>query len=89
MATELFGFDVALQLLKAGGRVARTGWNGKGMFIFLASCSPNEIVGNGPGTDMLNADSQFICMKPAHGPLVVGWLASQTDLLSEDWEEVP
>lgn len=79
-------FGQALELLKQGGRVARKGWNGKNMYIFLGTCSPNEITGS--DLTLTSPDCKFICMKAADGSLVVGWLASQTDMLSEDWEAV-
>ncbi len=82
-------FGEALACIKAGNRVRRTGWNGKGMFIFLVPGS-KFIVNRQPmlavfgeGTeinyhghiDMFTADK-----------MVVPWLCSQTDMLAEDWE---
>lgn len=75
-------FGLAVEALKKGLKVARKGWNGKGMHLFLAhgedltSCLFKE---NEPKC----VDS--ICMKTAQDTIVVGWLASQTDILSEDW----
>lgn len=81
-------FSKALTALKLGSKVARAGWNSKGMFIFLVPGS-KFIVNRAPllgiypeGTevryhahvDMKTADNQ-----------VVPWLCSQTDLLAEDW----
>ena len=68
-----FGFDTAIRLLKEGHRVARAGWNGKGMWIALS-----------PGNPALPC----ITMKTATGEILMGWLASQTDMLAEDWEVV-
>lgn len=85
---------MAIVALKRGEAVARKGWNGKGMFLTLQNGS--EVI----GTDMRNepaknyyADTKVrICphidMKSADGSYVVGWLASQTDILAEDWEIV-
>lgn len=80
-------FGHALELIKRGEKVARKGWNGKGMFIFIAS--EFEFVTK---ADMeafqksgVNVD-ESICMLNAQGDVVVGWLASQTDMLAEDWE---
>lgn len=74
-------FGIALELLKKGVKVAREGWNGKGMYLFLAD-----------GEDLTNCLSKgdfncvsSICMKTAQNTVVVGWLASQTDMLAEDW----
>lgn len=79
-------FGYALLALKEGKRVARHGWNGKGMYLFLGSCSPNDIQAEaGPGIDMSSDDCFFICMKAADDSVVIGWLASQTDMLAEDW----
>lgn len=87
-------FGMAIVALKRGEAVARKGWNGKGMFLTLQSGSEVN------GSDMRNenaktyyADSKckiapHIDMKAADGTYVVGWLASQTDMLAEDWEIV-
>lgn len=76
-------FGHALEALKHGDRVARTGWNGKDMYLFLADgkqlthclCSKDMP----PCTDS-------ICMKTAQNTIVIGWLASQADMLAEDWK---
>lgn len=83
-------FGQAIELLKQGKLVARKGWNGKGMYLLLVSgetvrYSINQVYGDGypdsVGFSVLNA----IYMKTADDKLVP-WLASQTDMLSEDWE---
>ncbi len=96
-------FGVALQYLKQGKRVARAGWNGKGMFIFLnkgsvdsegetESLPPIEGV---PARFFTQGDKGTVTRLPninmhtATGSTVTGWLASQTDLLAEDWEVLP
>lgn len=83
------GFGAALEVLKRGGKVARKGWNGKDMFIFLEDWKSISVDDTqlffAPGVEV----RPTLCMKDAQGKLVVGWLASQTDLLSDDWEEVP
>jgi hypothetical protein len=94
-------FGDAIAALKKGARVARAGWNGKGMFIYLKKGSaaehepvnPSQIEGidshlfdkgdTGTVTRLPN-----INMRAATGSTVTGWLASQTDILSEDWEIV-
>jgi len=84
-------FSEALKSLKFGGKLARAGWNGKGMFIFLVPGSEFEVnrpplLGIYPeGTKIKYRD--HIDMKTAQGD-VVPWVASQTDLLAEDWVEV-
>ena len=78
-------FGWALNCLKYGKAVARKGWNGKGIYIKLQTPDANSkmtlpyiyIVTNGLITDNPNAPKG-----------VVPWLASQTDMLAEDWETV-
>ena len=69
-------FGWAIQQLKAGRRVARSGWNGKGMWLALQVPDENSKMG-----------LPYIYMKTIQG-LFVPWLASQTDMLSEDWDLV-
>lgn len=81
-------FSQALQLLKRGEKVARYGWNGKGMFIFLVPGSTFKVnrpplMGIYPeGTEVKY--HAHVDMKTADGQ-VVPWLCSQTDLLADDW----
>lgn len=87
MTTHL-NFGDALAALKSGARVAREGWNGKGMFVFLVPGSTFKVnrpplLGIYPeGTEIRY--HAHIDMKTADGQ-VVPWLASQTDVLAEDW----
>ena len=76
-------FGDAIAALKAGKRVARAGWNGKGMWLLLIE---NYQVGFHPDLKGLKL-LPWIGMKTADGGFVP-WLASQTDMLSEDWELV-
>lgn len=82
-------FSWAVDALKNGCRVRRTGWNGKGMFIFLVPGSVFEVNRQpmlsvfGPGTHIQY--HAHIDMMTAQG-YVVPWLASQADILDEDWE---
>ena len=94
-------FSHALHLLKNGEKVARKGWNGKGMYILVikGECITNTIndsygdptryeidhTGYEKGTTMPVLDA--IYMKTADNKLVP-WLASQSDLLTNDWELV-
>lgn len=81
-------FGEALEALKSGNKVARNGWNGKGMFVFLVpgsrfKVSRPPLLGIYPeGTEVQY--HAHIDMKTADGQ-VVPWLASQTDVLAEDW----
>lgn len=87
-------FGQALEALKQGKRVERKGWNGKGMFLVLVPGSQGLTVEEGrpfakaglpvgtkfnylPHIDMFTVQGNF-----------VPWLASQTDMLAEDWQNV-
>jgi hypothetical protein len=90
-------FAEALRALKAGHKVARQGWNGKGMWLVLVPGSRVELR---PGTTyhMALNDERFgqshatinphIDMFTAQGQMQPGWFASQTDMLAEDWVSV-
>jgi hypothetical protein len=82
-------FSNALLHLKQGGKVSRAGWNGKGMFLFLVPGSTFKVsraplLGVYPEGTQINYRSH-IDMKTVDGE-VVPWVASQSDILSEDWE---
>lgn len=89
-------FGQAIESLKSGKKVRRRGWNGKGMFLWL---KPAAIVKaewcKGPRLKAIADKNGWeipahgtICMTTAQKEILSGWLASQTDMLSEDWEEV-
>lgn len=86
---ETFDFGAALVALRSGKKVARSGWNGKGMFLFLVPGSVFKansvpILGTYPeGTEITYCP--HIDMKTADDK-VVPWLASQTDVLAADWQ---
>jgi len=83
-------FGSAINALKAGKRVSRAGWNGKGMFLYYipaasypAQRNTNQtMVGLFPGDMVPYRD--YIAMKTAQND-VVPWVASQTDILANDW----
>lgn len=84
-------FSTALEGIKAGQKWQRKGWNGKGMFIFLVPGS-EFTVSRPPLLGIYEAGTEIsyrphIDMKDAQGR-VVPWLASQTDMMAEDWQEV-
>lgn len=66
-------FGQAIEELKKGNCVARQGWNGKGMWLALQRPDAHS-----------KMSLPYIYMKTADDKLVP-WLASQTDMLSEDW----
>lgn len=87
-------FGDAIGALKAGQRVARAGWNGKGMWLVLVPGTPEAKLREGtPYANALGLDSCEILPHidmwtiNAHGrrAMLPGWLASQTDMLAEDW----
>ena len=101
-------FGNAIHAMKQGKRVARAGWNGKGMFIYLNKGSfDHGMLGFDPGEDprpdhpstidgislglFTSGDHGTVTrlpninMRSASGATVIGWLASQTDMLADDW----
>jgi hypothetical protein len=82
-------FEQALSALKANKRVCRQGWNGKGMFLYLVPGSTfqvsegRQLAAHIPVGTTVNYHAH-IDMKTAQGDHVP-WLASQTDLLANDW----
>lgn len=90
-------FGEALKLVRRGQLVAREGWNGKNMFIFMGfprvEIHRKVESGNHVTIDAGNAfdccySGPVLCMKTAQDDIVVGWLASQTDMLTSDWMEI-
>ena len=88
--TDNLTFGLAIEALKQGKRVARLGWNGEGMYLYLTKGTEvwqardnalDEIIQKN-GVAVINP---HIDMKAANDTFVIGWLASQTDMLSEDW----
>lgn len=91
-STDAMTFGDAVHMLKLGKKVARAGWNGKGMFLFLVPGSTFKVnraplLGIYPEGTEINY-CPHIDMKTADGK-VVPWLASQTDVLAEDWVVIP
>ena len=81
-------FSEALNLIKQNKKVARSGWNGKDMFIFLVPGSTfivnrPPLLGIYPEGTTINY-CPHIDMRTADGK-IVPWLASQTDVLANDW----
>lgn len=66
-----FNFSMALEEIRKGNKVAREGWNGKGMYVSFHLGETQD-------------DLPYLCMRTVQGKFVP-WLASQTDLLAEDW----
>jgi hypothetical protein len=105
---DVMNFGEAIEALKAGKRVSRAGWNGKGMWLALTPGSTvpalsetgevnpglrgaarAQVIAENP-TNTVAPSWQIrigahIDMRAADGTLVIGWLASQTDMLADDW----
>jgi len=106
-------FGEAIIAVKQGKRIAREGWNGKGMFVFQRPADilthdfivnsvkslPTSVktffkktIDSGCNDETKKYLSEspvkftaYLCMYAADGSIVNGWLASQTDMLSDDW----
>lgn len=91
-------FGLAIEALKKGKRVTREGWNGKGMWLSLSGVAniakPVKAEHFWSEHNAAYAASQpegvakvlpCITMKTATGEILMGWLASQSDMLAEDW----
>lgn len=85
-------FGAAIALMKQGKKVARKGWNGKGMYLWMLPAAevkrewckdPRliEAMGERDTLPCLGAIRMFTATKE----VLTGWLASQTDMLAEDW----
>lgn len=97
------GFDFAILAIKSGKCVARKGWNGKRMFIYLQEGRKyfllegnDEMLIDGVEATHFYGTSEgtvtqmpSICMQTATGSIVTGWVASQTDMLAMDWQIAP
>ena len=93
-------FGKAIELLKAGKKVTRRGWNGKGMFLWLKPgteiksewCKDpvlKELAEQNGGTILgIPTMCMFTHDSTGRKAILTGWLASQSDMLLEDWEEV-
>lgn len=90
-------FGLALDALKKGFKIAREGWNGKGMWLSLSGPLEGRQI---PSASFWSANNAkyaseqeggtanvlpCITMKTADGSILMGWLASQTDLFASDW----
>lgn len=90
-ATDAMSFGHAVEALKAGKKVGRAGWNGKGMFLYYVPANSYPASRNTLNTmagvfkDDMVPYCAYIAMKTAQDN-VVPWLASQTDVLANDWQ---
>ena len=81
-------FGEAIQKVKEGTRIQREGWNGKNQYVELATCLSYK---NSAG-EIVNAEHEAIGNKAlafvGTSGVQIGWLASQADMLADDWVEV-
>lgn len=84
--TDAMNFGLAIEAMKAGERVARKGWNGKNMFVFLAYEPDFVTDADISALDQLETEvGDMLVMKTAQNTYQPGWLASQADMLADDW----
>lgn len=100
--SEGISFSKAIEAMKDGHRVARSGWNGKGMWIAISGSKralmkvvtesfwqkyrkpTSEELAKAPINEL-----PFVMMWTATNEVLTGWLASQTDMLADDWMILP
>lgn len=79
-------FGQALERMKDGERVSRSGWNGKGQYVFLAHEADFVTDADLSAYDQLEVEvHDMLVLKTAQDTFQPGWLATQTDMLAEDW----
>ena len=90
-------FGQAIEALKAGQKVSRTGWNGKGMWLILvpgtqpAVLAENSLYAKATGLrecEILPHIDMWTVNASGRRAMLPGWLASQSDMLADDWEVV-
>lgn len=83
--TDNLNFGLAIETVKKGKKISRAGWNGKGQYVQLATC----ISYTDPAGAVVNAEhkaigNQALAFVGTSG-VQLGWLASQADMLADDW----
>lgn len=89
-------FGEALAHARAGKRIARLGWNGKGMYVYMTKgrlLPSDEWVARMPSQELTEVEKEkgyvnimpHLDMKSAQDTRIIGWSASQTDMLAFDW----
>lgn len=86
--TDHMNFGLAIEAAKKGKKIARAGWNGKNQYVELATCISYR---NAAGED-INVNHDAIGNKAlafvGTSGVQMGWLASQADMLADDWQIV-
>jgi hypothetical protein len=97
MNTSGFSFGDAILALKQGKRVSRAGWNGKGMWLVLFPGTPVAQLREGtpyqtatglPACEILPHIDMWTINAEGRRAMLPGWLASQSDMLADDWSIV-
>ena len=84
--TDGMNFGLAIEAAKQGARIARKGWNGKDMYVFLAYEPDFVTDADISAFDQLEVEvCDMLVMKTAQNTFQPGWLASQADMLADDW----
>ena len=93
-------FGEAIEYARNGKRIAREGWNGRGMYVYMTEgrTIPTDVwVARLPSQETTEAEKErghiivgdHLDMMSAQGVRIIGWLASQTDMLADDWYVLP
>lgn len=86
--TDGMSFGLAIEAAKIGKKIARAGWNGKNQYVELASCiSYKNAAGETVNVDHCNIGNKALAFVGTSG-VQMGWLASQADMLADDWRIV-
>ena len=101
METKNMTFGNAIDMAKLGKKIAREGWNGKNMWVAYMSgmslpahsCQEPGAKVNDRTAKLIGEDTPLItlpyfAMWTADKKWLPGWLASQTDMLAEDWQVI-
>lgn len=86
--TDGMNFGLAIEAAKKGKKIARQGWNGKNQYVELADCiSYKNNAGEIVNVDHCNIGNKALAFVGTSG-VQMGWLASQADMLADDWHIV-
>ena len=89
--TDGMSFGLAIEAAKMGKKIQRSGWNGKGMFVYHTPvgcyAARTEAAKSIANEDGMVSYGAYLAIKTVSGE-VIPWLASQTDMLSDDWRIV-
>lgn len=89
-------FGEAIECARRGRKIAREGWNGKGMYVYMTKgrlMPADEWVTRMPSQELTEVEKEkgnvnimpHLDMKSAQDTRIIGWSASQTDMLAFDW----